>query len=657
MNYSVELWDSYNKVENNLLFHLRGLKDFIYMIKELTKSMKVFSENLKTIYDMNLSITTNESLSEGVDNFRNYLSMHHIFLEKYISSINSEIIRPLNTLQESILKKLNKNYNETVTAEKNYESYKSQVEFTKSKFHSRAKNVESKLLEFETLKNVMSKNEVNEIEQHDIDKLEEETKNIIGFAKDSEKIYLSYIKYTNRVQEEFIEIKKRNLNQIQSLEMELGEKIKNSLLKYYSLQSNYFKNLNNEREKNIKFQEKININNDIQIYIKNNKTNEIPPFRFDYIPYLCNLDRQSINNDDEMKNINLKVNEQIKNLFPEEKDISLLKTKTDREIEGFVDSILKGENENVINAKEENLKIISNKNLRKLFLRYLNKLRNNTHLILNDTSYKIIGNLLKESLSHAYKEKDFICIKLIIVIATNLFKINKVSNKPRIFLNNYLIDNKLLKDFNFWENLVKYDIIEEMHNQKKYNLYLEEDDVLKNVRIKDIVKNQLTSNLHHMITFETSSPLMNKIINYFSNFYKLSKSSLESLNNIINNYKSTRIEIKEIKKLNNSFDRLKNKSTNNSNKNTNFNTKNNSNKNIFVVDKNLTISKNYNIIEPVKQDEEKINDCFEEIDNEIKKNNIFKDGNYNNITIKESKIKVNNDSNEKKSNELSNKKD
>ena len=35
MNYSVELWNSYNKVENNLLFHLRGLKDFIYLIKEI----------------------------------------------------------------------------------------------------------------------------------------------------------------------------------------------------------------------------------------------------------------------------------------------------------------------------------------------------------------------------------------------------------------------------------------------------------------------------------------------------------------------------------------------------------------------------------------------------------------------------------------------
>ena len=59
MHYSVELWDSYNKVENNLLFHLRGLKDFIYLIKELNKSTKLFSNNLKKLYEMKMSITTN----------------------------------------------------------------------------------------------------------------------------------------------------------------------------------------------------------------------------------------------------------------------------------------------------------------------------------------------------------------------------------------------------------------------------------------------------------------------------------------------------------------------------------------------------------------------------------------------------------------------
>ena len=633
MNYSVELWDSYNKVENNLLFHLRGLKDFIYMIKELNKSMKIFSDNLKKVYDMNLSITTNESLSIGIENFHNFIFTQFNILDKYISTINTEIINPLNTLQEIILKKLNSNYKETISTEKNYESYITQIDFTRNKFHSRAKQVEFKLLELEMFKNNKDNDEdINDdFRRNEIDKMEEEVNNLISFAKDSEKIYLSYIKYTNRIQEDFIEIKKKNLNEIQSLEIQLGEKIKNCLNKYYILQSNYCKNLNFETEKKIKLLEDVNINNDISIYIKNNRTNEIPPFKFDYVPYICKIDKQNNNNDETIKDINLKVKEKITQLFPEEKDISALKTKTDKEIENFIDSILNGEKENVINANEENLKIISNKNLRRLFLKQLNKLRNNTHIVLNDISYKIIGNLLKECITHSYKDKDYISIKLIMVISTNLFKINKISNRPRIFLHNFLINNQIWKDYYFWESLIKYDIIEEMHNQKKYNLFLEENDVLKNLRIKDIVKSQLNTNIYNMITLEVNTSLMNKIINYFSNYYKLQKNVIESLNKIINNYKSKKIELKEKKKLNNSFDSLMNQSTNN-------NTKNSSKKNVSL-EKDSKSQKNNNIIEPVKQDEQKIHDYFTQIDKEIKKNNIFKDGNFNNIIIKESQNK------------------
>jgi hypothetical protein len=603
------------------------------MIKELNKSMKIFSDNLKKVYDMNLSITTNESLSIGIENFHNFIFTQFNTLDKYISTINTEIINPLNTLQEIILKKLNSNYKETISTEKNYESYITQIDFTRNKFHSRAKQVEFKLLELEMFKNNKDNDEdINDdFRRNEIDKMEEEVNNLISFAKDSEKIYLSYIKYTNRIQEDFIEIKKKNLNEIQSLEIQLGEKIKNCLNKYYILQSNYCKNLNFETEKKIKLLEDVDINNDISIYIKNNRTNEIPPFKFDYVPYICKLDKQNNNNDETIKDINLKVKEKITQLFPEEKDISALKTKTDKEIENFIDSILNGEKENVINANEENLKIISNKNLRRLFLKQLNKLRNNTHIVLNDISYKIIGNLLKECITHSYKDKDYISIKLIMVISTNLFKINKISNRPRIFLHNFLINNQIWKDYYFWESLIKYDIIEEMHNQKKYNLFLEENDVLKNLRIKDIVKSQLNTNIYNMITLEVNTSLMNKIINYFSNYYKLQKNVIESLNKIINNYKSKKIELKEKKKLNNSFDSLMNQSTNN-------NTKNSSKKNVSL-EKDSKSQKNNNIIEPVKQDEQKIHDYFTQIDKEIKKNNIFKDGNFNNIIIKESQNK------------------
>ena len=232
------------------------------------------------------------------------------------------------------------------------------------------------------------------------------------------------------------------------------------------------------------------------------------------------------------------------------------------------------------------------------------------------------------------------------VIATNLFKINKISNKPRIFLHNYLINNQIWKDFNFWESLIKYDIVEEIHNQKKYSLFLEENDILKNIRIKDTVKAQIGSNLYNMISFEVNSSLMNKIINYFSNFYKLPKNTVDYLNDIINNSKTKKIIINDKKKLNSSFDsalrnKKKNKIINKNNKNNVNNnissiTTNNSKKNLFELEKDFDIQKKSSIIEPVKQDEQQINDCFREIDKEINNNNIFNDSNFNNIIIKES---------------------
>ena len=605
-------------------------------MKELNKCTKMFSNNLKKLYEMNMSITTNESLSIGIENFRKNLFCQYNLLEKYISELTSEIINPLDILQESMLKKLNENYKETINAEKNYDSYIGQIDFTRNKFHSRAKQLEQKMLQLEKEKNK------KDIDQKAIKKLEDEKKSYIGYAKDSEKMYLSYIKYTNRIQDDFIEIKKKNFNEIQNLEIELGEKIKDSLNKYYAFQNDYLKILKIEVEGNIKLLSEVDINSDINTYINNNKTDDIPPFHFEYVPYICNLDKQNINlniNDEDSKKINIKVKEEINSLFPKEKDVSLLRTKTDKEVQNFINSVLSGEKEKFINENEKNLKIVSNKNLRRLFLIYLNNLRNNIHIILDDISYKIIGDLLKECLYNSYKEKDMLNIKLIINISTNFYKINKISNKPRNFLYNYFIKYPIWKEFKFWENKIKYDIIEEMLNQKKCNLFIDENDALKIVRIKGIVEKQLNSNLYNMISFEVNTSLMSRIINYFSNFYNLEKHTIESLNKIINNYKSNKIELKERKKLSNSFDLSL------LNKNIELSFKDN---NIMA---NSILYKN-NVVEPVIQDEQKINECLEEIDmkKNIKNNkkNLYskKLKIHENLIDKENKIQNNNESEE-----------
>ena len=619
MNYSVELWNSYNKVENNLLFHLRGLKDFLYLIKEISKSFSSLLFNLRKLQETNLNITTNESLlSQGIDNFKQNLLEHCSSLEQFITKINSEIIIPLNTFQENTLKKLNNNYQETLDYEKNYEAYLTQIEFTKNKFHSRLKQLEEYLIQKEKLK------EKKENEKT-LNKLEKDIKENLSFTKESEKIYLSYIKYTNRIQEEYIEIKKRNLNEIQNMEIDLGENIKSSLAKFYSYQNNYFKNVIDDTESKEKLLDKINIIKDIEIFIKNNKTADIPPYPIEYIPY-----------NSQIKNEKVKL--ELKKLFPDEKDIQSLKTKIDKEIEKFSDLILEGEKEEVIFANEKNMKIVSNMNYRRIFLNYLNKLRNNTNLTLNDVSYKIIGNLLNECLNNSYKDKDFICMKLIIVISTNLFKLNKTTNNPRVFLHEYIKNNSILKDIKFWEYLIKYDINEEMHNQKKYNLYSEENDILYNIRIKDIIKGQISINLYYMNLFQVNSSIIYKIINNFSNYYELQSNIVDYFNNIVKNYQ---ININEKPK------------------NIKITINNNSKNNIFFED-NKQIKEKATIT-PVQKDEQIKNDNINIIvkniyqndnnkvnnDNKLKqekKNNnndnnniIYNEGNFGNILIKESK--------------------
>ena len=639
MNYSVELWNSYNKVENNLLFHLRGLKDFIYLIKEISKSFSSLSLNLKKLQEIKLNITTNESLSQGIEQFKQNIFYYHSSLEQFISKINSEIIIPLNNYQEMTLKKLNNNYKETLSSEKNYEAYLTQIDFTKDKFHSRVKQLEDKMLEKEM---ALGKNE----DKKAINKFEEQIKENLGYAKESEKIYLSYIKYTNRIQEDYIETKKRNLNEIQNMEIDLGKNIKTSLIKFFTFENNFLKNMIEDIEQKEKLMDKINIVNDIDIYIKNNKTNDLPPYPLEYVPYTTLVKNEKIKNE-------------IKKYFPDEKDISSLKTKVDKEIEKFLDSILEGEDEKVIAANEKNMKIVSNKTYRRIFINYLNKLRTNTNITLDDSSFKILGNLLNECLNNAYKEKDFVCIKLIIIITTNLFKLNKVSNNPRVFLHEYIKNNSVWKDVKFWENLIKYDINEEMHNQKKCYLYSEENDVLKNIRIRDIIKKQVSSNLYNMNLFEINSSLMFKIINYFSNYYALQSSVVEFLNNIVKNYQ---IDINQ--KLNKVKISIKNLSHQNSKNNIFTQEKEKEKKEIQEKQEKIETKEiqTKTTVTPVRKDEKILNSTYKEIkqtniNTKIEANlkneknmeenniNIYKNENIKNINIDNNKLeKKNNNS-------------
>ena len=541
MSYSVDLWNSYSKLENQLESNLKGLKIFIYIFSEIYSSQLTFANELKRLseYIKNNPITIFESLNEGILSFQNDLLNQHDYLIESLANIKVEILDPLKELKEKISKRLYENLSETNQSEKNYNNYLSQFESTKIKFHKSVKEVEESKLNIEILKksNISKDKLIEELKKQEIKAL-----NSLKFAKEKENNYISLITDINKIQEEYIETKKKNLNELQDMEESIGLAIKDSLRKYIIYEVSYIKNFQYDINKKATIMENINIIKDISLFIHKNTSKEIPPFKYDYIPYLSDLSK-SKNNSNIDKGIIDEINNFISNNFTSDKakEIIILKNKINLEIESIAEEIfiskiiIENFDKNKINKIKE---YCTDKINRRELLKHLNNLRRIKGLNLDEISYNNLGKILNLCLNGIISNKlnniDYPSIILIISLSSSLYKISSDKNE-RIFLNKYIQSHEILKKYDTWKNVIKYSIIEEMHNQKNFNRYSKEDYNDKKKRINNIVKFKITSYLYTMIQFNVKKNFINDIISEFKSYYDLEKDIIDVFYNIIDN--------------------------------------------------------------------------------------------------------------------------
>jgi hypothetical protein len=541
MSYSVDLWNCYNKLENQLESHLKGLKVFIYIFSEYYSSQLNFSNELKRLSDYikNNPITTFESLNEGISAFQNDLLNQHDYFKEFLTNIKIEIIEPLKLIKDKITKRLNDNLNETNTNEKNYNNLLAKFENAKIKFHKSVKEVEQNKLDIELLKK--SKNSQDKLIE-ELKKQEIKALNSLKYAKEKENDYISLINDINNLQEEYIEIKKMNLNELQNMEEEIGLNIKDSLRKYIIYQVSYIRNFQYDMDKKAKIMENINIIKDISNFIYKNTTKEIPPLKYDYIPYLSDINKNK-NNLKIDKEIIDDINNFIENNFTSNKakEIILLKNKINLDIESITEEIFvsKINIEDFDKIKIEKIKkYCKDKKHRREILKNLNNLRRIKGLNINTIAYNNIGKILNLCLNDVYQELtniDYFSLVKIISSSSTLYKISDDS-KEKIFLNKYIKSHEIWKKYDTWKNAIKYSINEEMHNQKNFNIYTEEDFNIKKKRINNIVKFQINYYIYNMIIyFEVKKSYINDIISEFKIYYDLSEDIVETFNNIIEN--------------------------------------------------------------------------------------------------------------------------
>ena len=582
MNYSVELWSNYNKAQKTLHFHLQGLKNLISLYSEHYNCQNNYALLLKKTYLSKNQITVFESLFKGFNSFKSDMSNQYKYLNEFLLGLKDEIINPLSLLYQTTLKKLNYNIYEMSSIEKSYRSSVERLEDTKNNFHYYAKSAEESKIMAELYKE-RNNNNYNELIK------EEETKMLdyLKRSKDNEKMYVETIDRTNELQEEYIEIKKRNLNELQEMEEEIAENIKDSFRKFIVFQVAYLRNMEYDIKNKSLIFENINIKRDINKFINNNKTQITQLYKYEYVPYISEFENKIVK-DKNMPNIySEKVKMSVKlfmsNVFskakPNEINPNSIYYKNKfilTEIKEIVNKIFN--NEKLLKEEKEKInKLILLKKTRRKLLQEINNycINNINSSLLNEISFENISNLLNESLKVLQIEKDYESEKLILNFATSFYQISGANQKKKEFIQNNLSNNKLFTKYEFWKELIKYNIIEEMYNQKKYNLFSnkKEDEEKNKQRIKEIVISKINLHINYMIDFNCKFSFMKQIFQEFKEYYELSDEELKKIEDKINKYNDKDSELNINNDINNDFEEKK--SNDDLNENLNINQINN----------------------------------------------------------------------------------
>jgi len=555
MQYSVELWTNYNKVYHLFNAHIKGLNDLIEMFSERYKSKKNLAETLKKLSESKNPITSFESLTEGILGFKGDMYNQFNYLSEFLIGMRDEIIKPLSSAYQNFSKKIENNFSETSTLNEEYQASVEQMETFKNQFHSSVFSAEQSKLKAEyfrkklnSLNDKNNEQKIKEIKDNyvmNIKKEENKANNYLKDAKNNEKKYISLIHNTNILQDEYIEVKKKNLNEIQELEEELGEIIKDSLRKFIIFQVAYLRNMQYDVDKKAKVLESINIRNDIQKFINNNKKETIPPKKFEYVPYISKL---NTNNETKGKanpqnippEIIKEVNNFISNVFPSERlnEIKFLKIKENVDVEQIVYKIFNEEQLNFVDTQEIT-KLIIKKRSRRLLLNEIKNYKNkNGNNILSDNAYDTINEIFKESLNLVKQDKDYETAKIIINLSSDIFRLINDETNEKICLLNDLKAEKIIKSYEFWKDLIKYEIIEEMHQQKISAVKNKKDE---KININEIVLNKLNIYINHMINFFCKAKILRQIVEIFNDYYHLNETKIKEINKKIDDYENIEV--------------------------------------------------------------------------------------------------------------------
>ena len=529
--YKKGLWMYFSSIKNKFFLDRTKAKALLYIISQKNEIEYEYSENLKYLYKQFISQFDNymssshskysneNSLNITINIFINNLKYESELYANHSKEILNILIKPLEGF---IMNQCEISY-ELIglmeSYEKEFKLVCQQIEQKKNNFHQAGKNVENALKKLELMKKKQSsKEEENDSENDSIKKFED----IFNKNADTGKLlrieYEEYIKKANEERERYIKLCENIYDKIQNLDEEYIKMMKNNLKVLINKEMNLIENIQKDKVNILQYVDKINVENDIKVFINSKITKFDPPKPFEYMDYKPDIilrNRES-HNGTIQKEINKKIINNLNQIFKFEKSTTNLKEEENINfINETVNDIWDG-----LNYNNNKLEILFKEHIYRLrFLRMLNQYRVEGIFLLQNMSFKnfcmIISSLLEKSIEY----EDYECIKFCMILSQTFY----LQGEKKVSLQSGIALNQIWQDKNFWKNIIEYSIYEDLNISKGYIVFLKEDVKTRERRVESTIISNLITFLFNMKLFGYSEEDTKVVIDEFIEKYNIDK--------------------------------------------------------------------------------------------------------------------------------------
>ena len=545
--YKKGLWMYFSSIKNKFFFDRTKAKALLYIISQKNEIEYEYSESLKYLYNQFISQFDNymssshskafneNSLNITINFFINNLKYESELYANHSKEILNNIIKPLEGF---IMNQCEMSY-ELIglmeSYEKEFKLVCQQIEQKKNNFQQAGKNIEIALNKLELMKkkqnskdeeknsgsklfNVERNDNGNDNENDAVKKFEDLFRRNTDTAKLLRIEYEEYIKQANDEREKYIKLCDHIYDRIQNLDEEYIKTMKNHLQVLIDKELNLIENIKKDKINILQYINKINIENDIKVFINSKITKFDPPKPFEYMDYKPDviLRYRKSHNGTIQKEINMRIMNNLNKIFKFEKPTSnLMEEENINFINETVNDIWDG-----LDYNNNKLELLFKEHIYRLrFLRMLNQYRVEGIFLLQNLSFKNFCMIISSLLDKSIEYEDYECIKFCMILSQTFY----LQGEKKVSLQSGIALNQIWQDKNFWKNIIEYSIYEDLNISKGYIVFLKEDLKTREKRVESTIISNLITFLFNMKLFGYSEEDTKIVIDEFIEKYNIDK--------------------------------------------------------------------------------------------------------------------------------------